>query len=318
MNNTNNTIGGLGLKSKNTIALGLGLAFGGWLAWQRVRARRGGYPGPEFNGRPGTALITGASSGIGAVFARRLAALGYDLVLVARREARLTALATGLHRQHGTQVEVLVADLADPAAVARVEQVIEGLETLSLLINNAGFGSSRDFIEIDPATHIAMIQVNVTAGVRLTRAALPGLVARGRGTIINVSSISAFVNRAGNVTYGATKSYVNTFSEALQTELRGTGVHIQALCPGFTRTEFHATPELRNFDPDRLPKPLWMSAEAVVDESLAALGRDQVIVIPGLLNRLGVMAVTTPLARPLLASLKWLLKSGRSRSAPDK
>jgi short-subunit dehydrogenase len=307
MNDINNTKSSLGLKSKNTIALGLGLAIGGWLAWQRVSANRVRYPGPELNDRPGTALITGASSGIGATFARRLAAQGYDLVLVARREERLTALATELHRRHGVQAEVLVADLADPAAVARVEQVIEGLDTLSLLINNAGFGASTHFIEVDLATHVDMIQVNVTAVVRLSRAALPGLVARGRGTIINVSSLAAFVSTAGNVTYGATKSYLNAFSEALQAELRGTGVHIQALCPGFTRTEFHYTPELKHFDPNRLPKPLWMSAEAVVEESLAALGRGQVIVIPGRLNRLGVMTMTTPLGRPLLAILKWML-----------
>lgn len=230
------------------------------------------------------ALITGASSGLGAVFAQQLAAQGYDLVLVARREERLAALAAELEERHAVSVQVLVADLSTSDGVERVEERIAGLQTLDLLVNNAGFGFPGKFAETGIARHLDMIHIHVTASVRLCRAALPGMIARRRGRIINVASLSAFIP-AGHVTYTATKAYLVAFSETLQIELAGTGVRVQALCPGFTYTEFHDTPELGpHFDRAQFPRLMWMSAEKVVALSIKALERGRVVYIPGFLN----------------------------------
>ena len=200
------------------------------------------------------ALVTGASSGIGAAFARKLASQGHDLVLVARRQQRLASLADELHEQFCVNVEVLVADLTDAIDVGRVERRIAELRPLDILVNNAGFGIAGKFAETQVDRHLAMIHVHVLASVRFSRAALPGMLARGQGAIINVSSIGAFMPKPGDVTYCATKAYLNTFSEALQAELRGTGVQIQALCPGFTHTEFLDNPEYWEV-PDRNQNP---------------------------------------------------------------
>lgn len=233
-----------------------------------------------------TALITGASSGIGATFARQLAAQGYDLILVARRRERLVALATELEERYAISAQALVADLSTLDGVERVEGRIVELEPLDILVNNAGFGIVGKFAESDLTRHLDMIHVHVIASVRLCRAVLPGMIARHRGGIINVSSISAFTS-VGNVTYTSTKAYLVAFSEALQVELAGTGVRVQALCPGFTYTEFHDTPELVNdFDRSRIPRIMWMSADKVVTGSLKALERGGVVYIPGIRNRL--------------------------------
>src|SRR5215207_1925392 len=233
------------------------------------------------------ALVTGASSGIGAAFARKLASQGHDLVLVARRQQRLASLADELHEQFCVNVEVLVADLTDAIDVGRVERRIAELRPLDILVNNAGFGIAGKFAETQVDRHLAMIQVHVLASVRFSRAALPGMLARGQGAIINVSSIGAFIPKAGDVTYCATKAYLVTFSEALQTEVRGTGVRIQALCPGFTRTEFLDNPEYEKCQiKTRIPEVLWMSAEEVVRKSLDALGQGRVVCVPGFKNRL--------------------------------
>jgi short-subunit dehydrogenase len=233
-----------------------------------------------------SAVITGASGGIGAAFARHLASQGYDLLLVARRAERLQALCAEVRHQHGVHVEVVVADLARLADIERVEQRIAASATIELLINNAGFGTVGTFSEIDLKRQIDMISVHVIASVRLSRAALPGMIARGHGAIINVSSPAAFFPTPGNVTYSATKAYVKTFSEALAVELTDTGVQVQVLCPGFTITEFHATPEYERLDVrSRIPKGLWMSADDVAAASLRALRRGQLICIPGFNNR---------------------------------
>jgi hypothetical protein len=231
-------------------------------------------------------LITGASSGLGAEFARQLAAQGYALILVARRTERLEALADELRQKHGVTVEPLTADLANPADVQRLEERLTDESSLSLLVNNAGFGTTGKFASAEVNKQLEMIQVHVLAAVRLTRAALPGMIARRRGAVINVSSLAGFIPRGGSATYGATKAYLNSFSEALQLELKGTGVRVQALCPGYTYTEFHDTRELKGFRRSEIPGFFWMSAEAVAAQSLAALNREQVIVIPGLRNHL--------------------------------
>lgn len=250
-----------------------------------------------------TALIPGASSGIGAAFARKLASQGYALVLVARREERLASLAAELQAQFHVDVEVLAADLSYPAGIERVEKRMAELEALDILVNNAGFGDPGRFAEIPLERHVAMIQVHVLASVRLSRTVLPGMIARGRGAIINVSSIDAFGAKPDDVTYCATKAYINVFSEGLQAELLNTGVHVQALCPGFTYTEFHDRPAYESYPVKaKIPKALWMSPEVVVAESLVALERGRVICIPGFKNRL-LVALLVSLARSRLAPL---------------
>jgi len=261
-----------------------------------------------------TALITGASSGIGAEFARQLAAQHYDLILVARREERLRALAAELARAHSIRVEVLVADLSNLADIERVAARIAELETLELLINSAGFGVPGRFAEAEAAKQVAMLEVHVVASTRLSRAALPGMIARGRGLIINVSSLAAFFPMPGSVTYCSTKAYLNTFSKALQAELRGTGVQVQALCPGFTYTEFHDTPEFANFSRSMIPKPFWMKAETVVAASLEAARRGRVICIPGFQYRLIALLARSGLASSLLNILMRLRSRADSTS----
>ncbi len=268
-------------KRNNKLWLGLGLATGGLVGlylWQRERYRRSLpplHPGREV--RP-LALITGASSGIGADYAAQLAAAGYDLLLVARREARLQALAATLTEQHGIACEVFAADLADEADVDGLVAHIEALPRLDFLVNNAGFGTKGHFSEVALASHVAMIDVHIVAAVWLTRAALPGMIARGRGAVVNVASVAGFYPLPGNATYSATKRYLITFTEALHQEIHGTGVRVQALCPGFTRTEFH---EQSKEPVAGLPDFVWLSAEGVAAHSLRDLERGVVVSVPG-------------------------------------
>jgi hypothetical protein len=265
----------------------------------RNDAGPGGSSGAASPGRP-TALVTGASSGLGEVFARTLARRGYDLLLVARREDRLAALAHELLEQYGAGAEVFVADLADPRDVARLEQHIPRIDALEMLVNNAGFGTAGRFAEVDVAGQADMIQVHVTAPVRLTRAALPGMVARGTGAVINVASVAGFLTSGGSVTYCATKAYLISFSQSLDAELRATGVRIQALCPGFTYTEFHDTPEMQHFHRSDIPRFLWLSAQYVVDTSLRALKNKTPVCIPSWRYRLIVALVQNPVTGPIL------------------
>ena len=258
---------------------------------------------PSVSQLPKTALITGASSGIGAEYARQLAALGYNLVLVARREERLNALAAELQQKHNIQVEILAADLANPSAVAKVEQRIRELDSFTMLVNNAGFSTYQPFVQAKLSRELNMIDVNIVAAVRLTYAALPGMVNRGYGHIVNIASVAAFVPSPDFATYSATKSFVKSFSQSLQAEMQGKGVQVQALCPGFTITEFHETPDFSNFERSQFPKALWMTPNDVVAESLAALGRDQVIVVPGMMNKILIQMVQLPLLGNLLLGI---------------
>ena len=229
------------------------------------------------------ALVTGASTGLGAVFATALASQQYDLTIVARNRERLEALAERLRQSHGIAVEVLVADLTQAVALRTVEERVAQDQALELLVNNAGFGTTGPFATLAPDQEEAEILLNIVALVRLTRAALPGMIARGRGAIINVSSMAAFMPGPYDATYGATKAFVNSFTEALHEELRGTRVRLQALCPGFTHTEFQ---QRAGIDASTIPAGLWMTPEAVVEASLAALRRGQLVYVPGLVNRL--------------------------------
>jgi short-subunit dehydrogenase len=241
-----------------------------------------------------TALITGASSGIGEVFARKLAARGYDLLLVARREDRLRALAASLP----TQAKVLSADLASETGLAAVEGAMRECAGLDLLVNNAGFGTLGRFWEADIAGQVRMHEVHVMATMRLTHAALAGMVPRGQGAVINVSSVAAFVQSQGGVSYCATKAWINSFTQGLALELRRvrSPVRVQALCPGFTATEFHLA---MGTDTKAIPPFLCMKADYVVEASLTGLDRGKVIVVPSWKYKIAV-AMMKHLPRALI------------------
>jgi len=241
---------------------------------------------------PRTALVTGASSGIGLAFAQRLAKDGYRLILVARRADRLEALAKEFGEKFGAGFEVFPADLIRPEELLAVEERIAGEPALELVVNNAGFGTAGAFADLDPDAEESEIRLNVLAVVRLARAALPGMIERGRGAIINVSSMAGFNASPYMATYAATKAFVNSFTEGLHEELAGTGVKVQALCPGFTRTEFQ---DVARVEPD-LPGFAWQEPDAVVDASLAALERGTLVVVPGLGNQ-AMAAVSGALPR---------------------
>lgn len=238
----------------------------------------------ESSPRP-RAVVTGASSGIGQAFAERLAGDGYDLVVVARRRDRLEALAKRLGEQHGAAVDVLVADLTDPAALATVERRVAGDPALVLLVNNAGFGGYMPFVDLEPDQAEALIRLHILAVTRLTRAALPAMLARGRGAIINVSSQLAFSASMSAPTlpkravYVGAKAYLNAFTETLAHELVGTGVQVQVLCPGIVQTEFH---EIVGRDITQLPAQIVASPAHVVQASLAGLRLGEIICVPTL------------------------------------
>ncbi|RZS90953.1 hypothetical protein EV189_0183 [Motilibacter rhizosphaerae] len=222
-----------------------------------------------------TALVTGATSGIGWAYARRLAHQGFDLVLVARDGPRLEGRAEEL-AVYGVGTEVLVADLADREQLRSVEvRLSDPARPVDWLVSGAGFGLATPFGETDVRDEERLLDVLVRAVVVLTKAALPGMVERGGGTVVTVSSVAGFLRRG---TYSAAKAYATAFTEGLVEELRGTGVRVQALCPGLTRTEFHAR---SGDDVDRIPGWVWLDVDQVVEGSLRDLGRGRVVSVPG-------------------------------------
>ncbi|MFB3903756.1 MAG: SDR family NAD(P)-dependent oxidoreductase [Acidobacteriota bacterium] len=228
------------------------------------------------------ALITGASSGIGAAFARELAARGYDLILVARRRERLEELARELVTERRIGVQTVVADLTRDSDVKSVAERLCAEDRLEMLVNNAGFGTTGFFFEADSQGQENMHRLHVLAPVVLTRAALGPMVRRNRGAIVNVSSVAAFIPSGANVSYNSTKAWMNVFTESIDLELRAINsrVRVQALCPGFTETEFH---EKLGIDRSRIfPKSgFWMPAAKVVRDSLAGLEKNDWLVVPG-------------------------------------
>ena len=228
---------------------------------------------------PGTAVITGASSGIGALYADRLAKRGHDLVLVARNEERLEALARRIRQDTGRSVVVLRADLGRQEDLAAVEALLRDDPQVSVLVNNAGFGAVTPLLASDVARMEEMIDLNVTALTRLTYAAVPGFVARKRGAIINISSIVAIGPEILNGVYGASKAYVLALTQSLQHELGDKGVRVQAVLPGATATEFW---DIAGAKPGQVPESWVMRADDMVDAALAGFDLGEVVTIPPL------------------------------------
>lgn len=228
---------------------------------------------PDF---PGTALVTGATAGIGHEFARQLAGRGHDLVLVARDAERLTDVAAELESAYGVAVEILPADLTDREQLARVERRVADPEApVELLVNNAGFGLRQRFLDNDVEDEQAMLDVLVTAVLRLSHAALGAMSERGHGGLINVSSVAAFLPRG---TYSAAKAWVNSFGEWAAGEYRDRGITVTTLCPGFTRTEFHSRMQVSQ---DSAPDFMWLDADVLVRRALADFDRGRVLSVPG-------------------------------------
>jgi uncharacterized protein len=231
------------------------------------------------------ALVTGASSGIGEAFARKLCGMGYHVVLVARRRDRLDKLATEL-----ASAEVLAADLATDSDLHAVEHRITADSNFEFLVNNAGFGIPGSYHVTDVDAQEKMHRLHIIATARLTHAALRGMMERAGGNIINVSSVAGFLQAPSSVTYNASKAWINSFTTGIYMELKSihSPVRVQALCPGFTRTEFQDT---AGVDQTKIAKTLWMSAEDVVDASLGGLERCKLFVIPGWRYRFFVVAM---------------------------
>ncbi|MGH3583755.1 MAG: SDR family NAD(P)-dependent oxidoreductase [Mycobacterium sp.] len=253
------------------------------------------------------ALITGPTSGIGAGFARRYAADGYDLVLVARDAGRLEELAAELRDHAGAHVEVLPADLARETDRRTVcDRLAAGVQ---VLVNNAGFGTSGEFWNADYATLQSQLDVNVTAVMALTHAALPPMLAAGKGTVINVASVAGLLPGRGS-TYSASKSWVIAFSEGLANGLDGTGVGVHALCPGFVHTEFH---DRAGIEMSGTPSWFWLEVSDVVRDCLAAVAKGEVVIVPGLQYK--VLTTAGRLApRSLVRGLTKRVGKGRGRT----
>jgi uncharacterized protein len=249
------------------------------------------------------AVITGASAGIGAVFARKLAARGYDLLLIARRQDRLRSLAAEMAESYRVKADFLAADLALDADLEQVANRIQKEPRLALLVNNAGFGTQGFLFDTDVRGQMQMHRLHVLATVRLTHAALANMAPRNTGGVINVSSVAAFLPSPGSVSYNSTKAWINRFTEgvAIELSIKAPQVKMQALCPGFTLSEFH---DVVRVDRSAIPSRLWMSADFVVEESLRGFDRGKLFVIPGWRYKVvvtGMKLLPAPLLRRMVA-----------------
>lgn len=234
------------------------------------------------------ALITGASSGIGKTFAKSLASQGFDLIIIARREELLHQLSKELINNYSVEIEVIPADLSIENDLMMIEKRIKNYDNISMLINNAGFGTRGTFDSVDIDKSVNMIKVHIIASVRLIKAIIPQMINRNSGTIINVSTITADIANPYITVYTATKAFLNIFSKSLDLEMKQMGINIkiQALCPGLTKTNFFSTKEWNFESADKFFNEFnALSSEEVVEESLESLTKDEIIVIPGLKNR---------------------------------
>ena len=259
--------------------------------------------------QPGeVALVTGASSGIGQAYARALAQLGFEVILVARRVERLEELAVEIKGTWGVDARVLAADLNNSDEVAEVEKRLRQRAEITVLVNNAGFSTYGSFAELPIDAQLSMVHVHVVAATRLAHAVLPQMRHRNRGFVVNIGSTLALIPAPGASVYVATKAYLNALSRTLQHELRGTGVRIQALNPGYTITGFHHTAAWRDVDMGDVPFAL--TPEQVVAESIRALPRSRVLVVPGLMNR---WMVRLPWLSAMLLRRHWAQTTNRTK-----
>jgi short-subunit dehydrogenase len=237
-----------------------------------------------------TALVTGASSGIGVEIARALARRGHNVALVARRRDRLEQLAAELHNDFGVRAHAIACDVADPEARERLQTELQGLGlTVSILVNNAGYGTGGRFHTLALERELAMVRLNSEAVVALCGTFVPSMVAAGEGAVLNVASTIGFQPVVNEATYGATKAFSLSFTEALHGELKGTGVTVTALCPGPVKTEFMDDPGVQE-GASALPGPMWVDASVVGERGVRALERGKRVVVPGVLNRIGTWA----------------------------
>jgi hypothetical protein len=263
------------------------------------------------SGNKGTAIITGASSGIGAIYADRLAARGYDLILIARRADKLEEVAERIRSRTGRNVGTFPADLSDELGLARVEVLLRETPSITLLVNNAGLGGALKLLESDVEQMTSMIALNVTALTRLTYAVAPGFVARGTGTIVNIGSIVAINPEALNGVYGGTKAFVLAFSQNLRNELQGAGVKVQVVMPGATATDFW---DLSGRPLEQLPTGIVMSVEDLVDSALIGLDRGEFATIPSLQDG-GLYDAYESARQAMIGSLSTATPAPRYRAA---
>ncbi len=272
--------------SSTKTILTLGGVAAGALATYWWRKQQQELCAASFEYPAGIALITGASSGIGEAYARKLAAVGYDLMLVARREDRLETLGSELSDDYGVDVQYLAADLSTQVGINKVAKYIRDSGNVSFLVNNAGFGTLTTFEQTKPNLVDKMVKLHVLATAALCRAALPAMIDQQAGFIINVSSVMSYMAEPEHANYCATKAYITTLSESLDREVSPHGVAVQALCPGLTRTEFHQAENFESFDASVYPDVMWQTTDAVVDASLQHLHTKRGgVCIPGPLNQ---------------------------------
>jgi short-subunit dehydrogenase len=246
------------------------------------------------------AAVTGASNGLGKEFARQLAAEGYDLLVVARRENLLNEIKIDFEQQYNIHVEPFVCDLSKPDEVQRLEQHLETSGTLEVMINNAGFGRRGTFPNVNPNLEEEMIQVHIVSLMRLARAALVPMCQRKKGFLINLASVAAFLYGTDCTEYIATKSYVLSFSKCLQCDVFKYGVRVQALCPGLTHTEFHSTETMKGFRKDKTPGFVWLTAEYVVRTSLRSIRRTRrVVCIPSFRYKIFLALLCNPIGNKI-------------------
>lgn len=249
-----------------------------------------------------TAVITGASSGIGLEYAKQLAARKIDVILLARRKDKLEEICLDLSNTHDISASFIPVDLSKLDEIQNVCQELLKKSPIDILINCAGFATRGEFVSLSLETHFQMISLHINAAVALCHSFLPIMQQQNRGIIINVASIGAFTPTRDNSIYSATKSFLVAFSQNLNVELENTNVIIQAVCPGFTKTEFHHVGHFSDFDASVIPERLWMSATEVVSTSLAKLKKDKVILIPGFKNRLFLRLHRTFLVQKYISS----------------
>jgi short-subunit dehydrogenase len=237
------------------------------------------------------ALITGATSGIGAAFAKRLAHDGYDLIITGRRKEKINALANELSKAYSVNVDIINIELSD---IVELEALIERISNLhiDILINNAGFGTNSYFWEEDFRIQEEMVQVQIICPMRLIHAVLPNMISRGNGAIINVSSVGAFLSIPKNTVYLGTKAFLRAFTESLHLELMGTGVKVQVICPGLTRTDFHEKMGMAKAEQVNRGLVRWRSPDEIVDISLKGLGKNEVVCIPGWSTRIRILLLS--------------------------